>query len=237
MPKLHRLTTTVLSSFANLLKGQPRFMQQYYNVTIISSNKEQLEKIGIIEGVKTYPVELTRQITPLKGLKALWILYHYFQKEKPEIVHTHTSKAGLIGMLAGRIAKVPHRLHTVAGMSLMETARLRRKMLNFTKKLTYRCAHRIYSNSKGLYEFIVKNEFCSEHKLKVIGNGSSNGIDNGYNFPKNTVKAILPTVETITSEMHQILESFLKTNVYNSSFPPLQIIEKQEKYFKKVMIF
>ena len=184
MFKLHRLTT-VPSSFETLLKGQPRFMQQYYDVTIISSDKGLLEKAGIVEGVKTYLVELTRQITPIKDLKALWILYRYFRKEKPDIVHTHTPKAGLIGMLAAYLAKVPHRLHTVAGMPLMEIVGLKRKTLNFIEKLTYRCACRVYPNSKGLYEFIVKNKFCPKHKLIVIGNGSSNGIDTNHFSPSS----------------------------------------------------
>ena len=182
MPKLFRLTTVPLS-FETLLKGQPRFLQQYYNVIIICSDKERLEKVGKAEGVKTYSVELTRQITPLKDIKALYKLYVYFKKEKPFIVHTHTPKAGLIGMLAARLAKVPHRLHTVAGMPLMESVGLKRKILNFTEKLTYRCAHHIYPNSKGLYDFIVKNQFCPEQKLKIIGNGSSNGIDTTYFSP------------------------------------------------------
>ena len=180
--KLHRLTTVPLS-FETLLKGQPRFMQQYYDVTVICSDKERLEKAGIAEGVKTYSVELTRQITPVKDLKALWKLYGYFRKEKPDIVHTHTPKAGLIGMLAARLAKIPHRLHTVAGMPLMETTGLKRKTLTFTEKTTYKCAQHIYPNSKGLYEFIVRNKYCPNNKLKIIGVGSSNGIDTAYFSP------------------------------------------------------
>jgi len=183
MSKLFRLTTVPLS-FETLLKGQPRFMQQYYDVTIICSDKQRLKKVGEAEGVKTYPVGLTRRITPLKDLIALWKLYRYFRKEKPDIVHTHTPKAGLIGMLAARWAKVPHRLHTVAGMPLMETTGLKRKILHLTEKITYRCAQHIYPNSKGLQEFIVKNRFCPETQLKIIGNGSSNGIDTTYFIPK-----------------------------------------------------
>ena len=179
MNKLFRLTSVPLS-FETLLKGQTRFMQQYFDVTIISSEKERLEKVGEAEGVKTYLVQLTRQITPIKDLKALWILYRYFRQEKPFIVHTHTPKAGLIGMLAALLAKVPHRLHTVAGLPLMETKGFKRMMLNFTEKLTCRCAHRVYPNSKGLQDFIIKNKFCPEKKLKIIENGSSNGIDTAY---------------------------------------------------------
>jgi len=182
MLKIFRITT-VPSSFVTLLKGQPRFMQQYYDVTIISSDKEQLEKVGENEDVKIYPVELTRQITPFKDLKALWKLYRYFRKEKPDIVHTHTPKAGLIGMLAARLANIPLRLHTVAGLPLIETTGLKRQLLNFAEKFTYRCANHVYPNSKGLYEFIVKNKFCPGKKLKIIGNCSSNGIDTDHFSP------------------------------------------------------
>jgi len=41
------------------------------------------------------------------------------------------------------------------------------------------------------------------------------GINNGYDFPANTVKAIFPTAETVTEEMYKIMELFFKTNVYN----------------------
>ena len=82
--------------------------------------------------------------------------------EKPLIVHSHTPKAGIIGMLATKLAGVPHRLHTVAGLPLMEATGKRRKLLDFVERLTYRCATKVYPNSKGLSDFILKNNllFC-----------------------------------------------------------------------------
>jgi hypothetical protein len=78
MPKLVRIATVPLS-FSTLLKRHLRFMSQYYDLTAISSDAVRLEKVGINESVKTYPVELTRQITLLKDLKALYKLYVYWQ--------------------------------------------------------------------------------------------------------------------------------------------------------------
>lgn len=176
MYKLYRITTVPLS-LETLLKGQLRYMSQYYHITAISSDKPKLEKVGKTEGVHTFSVELTRQITLWQDLKALWELYCYFKKEKPEIVHTHTPKAGLIGMLAAYLAKVPHRLHTVAGMPLMEATGLKRTILNCTEELTYSCATKVYPNAIGLETFIIKHKFCNPDKLKIIAGGSSNGID------------------------------------------------------------
>jgi glycosyltransferase involved in cell wall biosynthesis len=126
---------------------------------------------------------MTRKITPLKDLKAVWQLYRYFKKVHPFIVHTHTPKAGTVGMLAAKLAGVPHRLHTVAGLPLLETNGNKRKLLNFVERITYGCATMIYPNSLGLKTIIVKEQFCKPAKLKVIGNGSSNGINTSYYNP------------------------------------------------------
>lgn len=177
--KLIRITTIPLS-LSVLLKHQLKYMSQYFDVIAVSSPDKILNEVGLREGVKTAPVVMTRSITPVKDLKALWQLYRMFKKEKPLIIHTHTPKAGLLGMLAGRLAGVPIRMHTVAGMPLMETTGSKKKLLVYTERLTYSCATKIYPNSGNLAQYILQNSLCKGNKIKVIGNGSSNGIDSGY---------------------------------------------------------
>ena len=182
--KLIRITTVPIS-LEKLLEYQLRFMKQYYAVIAISSDKVNLERVGKLQEVPTFHVEMTRKITPLQDLKAVWQLYRYFKKEKPLIVHTHTPKAGTVGMLAAKLAGVPHRLHTIAGLPLLEATGGKRKLLNAVEKVTYACATKIYPNSLGLQEIIIKENFCNPNKLKVLGNGSSNGIDTTYFNPEN----------------------------------------------------
>ncbi|HAP94286.1 glycosyltransferase family 4 protein [Epilithonimonas hominis] len=182
MAKLFRITTVPVS-VEKLLGKQLTFMNQFYEVTAISSDKEDLERVGQELGVKTKAIEMTRKITPIQDLKSLWQMYCYFKKEKPDIVHTHTPKAGLIGMIAAKLAGIKVRLHTVAGLPLMETSGVKRRVLNLVEKLTYACATKVYPNSYGLKDFILKEKFCPPHKLKVIGKGSTNGIDTAYFNP------------------------------------------------------
>lgn len=175
--------TTVPISLEKLLSGQLEFMSEFYNVIAVSSEKENLEKLGKKINLPVFPVNLTRQITPIKDLSALFRLFVFFKKSKPLIVHTHTPKAGTIGMIAAKLAGVPLRLHTVAGLPLLETTGKKRKLLDFVEKITYSCANHVYPNSKGLMDIIIKNNYCNPKKLKVISNGSSNGIDTLYFNP------------------------------------------------------
>lgn len=181
--KLIRITTVPIS-LEVLLENQLNFMSQHYDVVGISSDKENLRKVCDLQGVKSNHVEMTRKITLLYDLIALWKLYRYFKKEKPFIVHTHTPKAGTLGMIAAKLAGVPHRLHTVAGLPLLEAKGVKRIILNIVEKITYSCATFIYPNSRGLKNIIIQEHFCQTEKLKVLGNGSSNGIDTSYFNPE-----------------------------------------------------
>jgi glycosyltransferase involved in cell wall biosynthesis len=181
--KLIRITTVPIS-LEKLLEGQLTFMNEHFEVIAISSQKERLEKFGQENKVRTHYIELTRKITLLKDLKALWDMYIFLKAEKPLIVHSHTPKAGTIGMIAAKIARVPHRFHTVAGLPLLEETGAKRKLLNIVEKITYSCATKVYPNSNGLKKIIEELNYCKSNKLKVIGNGSSNGINTEYFNPE-----------------------------------------------------
>ena len=183
MKKLIRITTVPIS-FKVLLKGQLRFMASNgFDVKGVSSEGEELKEVRENEGIVMEAINMSRKITPFQDLKSLWEMWSFLRKERPQIVHTHTPKAGIIGMLAARLAGVPHRLHTVAGLPLMEATGIKRKILNFVEKLTYSSATRVYPNSKGLYDFILQNNFTQSNKLKIIANGSSNGINTAFFSP------------------------------------------------------
>src|SRR5690606_20834431 len=103
--KLIRITTVPIS-LMGLLRGQSRFMNNHFEVIGISSEGIELEKIRENEGIEMVSINMTRTISPFKDLKSLWKMFLFFKKEKPLIVHTHTPKAGTIGMVAAKLAGV-----------------------------------------------------------------------------------------------------------------------------------
>ncbi|MFL0682032.1 MAG: glycosyltransferase family 4 protein [Algoriphagus aquaeductus] len=122
-------------------------------------------------------VPFTRMITPWNDLKCLWRLYQLFRSEKPDIVHTHTPKAGLLGMVAANLAGVKIRLHTLAGIPAMAAEGRKKGLLENVEKWTYANATEVWPNSQGLFKFVLKQGLTNELKLKLIGQGSSNGVD------------------------------------------------------------
>ena len=187
MKKLVRITTVPIS-LEKLLENQARFFKTFYSVTLVSSQKEQLQRLAKEQGVNYFSLEMTRKITPLHDLRCLLQLIRFLRKDKPHIVHTHTPKAGIVGMLAAFIAGVPLRMHTVAGLPLMEAKGLKKSILYAVERLTYRCATHVYPNARGLMDFIQEKKLAGKTPLKCIGNGSSNGIDLTYFNPERVSK-------------------------------------------------
>lgn len=190
-----------------LLPGQMRFMQQHgFDVLMISADGKERADVMDKEECPHIIVPMTRQITPVQDLKCLLQLIKIFKREKPDIVHTHTPKAGLLGMLAARICFVKVRIHTVAGLPLMVEKGGKLALLTFIEKLTYASANQVWPNSNSLKKYIASHKLTRPGKLSVIASGSTNGIDlNRFN-----VQSLSP--EIIKEVKNQI--SFSEKNIY-----------------------
>lgn len=204
-PKLFRVTT-VSESLKILLKGQHKFMSENgFEVIGVSTPGVALDEVNTNENIRVIGLSMSRKITPIKDVLSVYFLYKILKKEKPLLVHSHTPKAGIVSMLAAKLANVPIRMHTVAGLPLMESKGSKRILLNFVEKVTYACATNVFPNSKGLFQFIVNEELVSSKKLKMIANGSSNGIDTSFFDSENISEVEKEELRT-------------KLNIHNTDF-------------------
>ena len=128
-PKVIRISTVPLSLHL-LLQGQLKMLAETYEVLAVSSSGEELHKVAEREGVRTCAIPMERHIAPLKDLIALIRLIILFRKEKPQIVHSLTPKAGLLAMMAARICRVPIRIHTFTGLVFPSTTGLETAVIN-----------------------------------------------------------------------------------------------------------
>ncbi|MFN4006503.1 MAG: glycosyltransferase family 4 protein [Chitinophagaceae bacterium] len=176
--KLVRITTVPLS-MRLLITGQPHYMQKSgFDVTLVSSEGvEDWAAIPELHRFKIEKVNMARQIALLQDVKSLWQLIQLFRKIRPHIVHSHTPKAGLLGMMAAFIAGVPVRIHTLAGLPMMTASGVKRTILAWAERCTYFFAQQVWVNGKQLKSFVENEGLLPLRKSYMILNGSSNGID------------------------------------------------------------
>ena len=183
-PKLIR-TSTIAMSLDFLLKGQLAFLNQHFEVVAVSSDNEHLSVVKQREEVRTVGLKMQRNISPIKDLVSLIQMYLLFRKEQPQIVHSITPKAGLISMLAAKLAGVPVRIHTFTGLIFPSKKGVLQKLLIAMDRVLCASATHIYPEGKGVQQDLVHYKITSK-PLKVIANGNVNGIDTTY-FSKEKV--------------------------------------------------
>jgi glycosyltransferase involved in cell wall biosynthesis len=238
--KLIRITT-VPESIDKILEGQLSYMNNYYEVIAISSGNDYLKQCAEREGVRFKNIEMTRKITLFKDLISLIQLISFLKKEKPLIIHSHTPKAGIIAMLASRITNIPIRLHTVSGLPLMEEKGTKKKLLEWIEKLTYSFSTQVFTNSNGLFKYIIDNNYISNNKLKVIGNGSTNGIDINYFSPikvsDNQKKDLKSSLNILENDFVFIFVGRIVTDKgINELVEAFESISKQNRKTKLILV-
>ena len=178
--------TTIPGSLNNFCRGLLSELQERegYEVVALSSPGEALDEICEREKVRTIAVTMQRHISPVNDLRSLWKLIRVFRKEKPEMVHSMTPKAGLLCMIAAWICRVPVRIHTFTGLVFPTSTGLKRKILMATDWLTCACATHVIPEGEGVKNDLVNNKITRK-PLRILGYGNVRGIDLNRFDPKN----------------------------------------------------
>lgn len=178
--------TTVPGSLNNFCRGLLRELQERegYEVVALSSPGEALDEIREREKVRTIAVAMQRHISPVNDLRSLWKLIRAFRREKPDMVHSMTPKAGLLSMMAAWICRVPVRIHTFTGLVFPTSTGLKRKILMATDWLTCACATHVIPEGEGVKNDLVTNSITRK-PLRVLGFGNVRGIDLNRFDPEN----------------------------------------------------
>ena len=151
------------------------FREQGYEVVLLSSPGDEMDKLEAEHGCKCCRVPMQRHISPLKDLKSLWQVFRVFRREKPDMVHSMTPKAGLLCMLAGWLAGVPQRVHTFTGLVWPTTKGLKRRILMLTDWLTCACATHVIPEGEGVKADLQRH--ITRKPMKVLGYGNVKGVD------------------------------------------------------------
>lgn len=168
--------TTVPQSLNGFCRGMLRKLSEKYEVIGLSSPGEALDEVAEREGVRTIAVLMERHISLWKDIKSLMQMVRVFRRERPDMIHSMTPKAGLLCMIAGWLTRVPVRIHTFTGLVWPTSTGLKRKVLMLTDKLTCACATHIIPEGEGVKNDLINGKITKK-PLKVLGYGNVRGVD------------------------------------------------------------
>ncbi|MGN0879991.1 MAG: glycosyltransferase family 4 protein [Oligosphaeraceae bacterium] len=143
-------------------------------VTGLSSGAEgdllSLYDVGRLE-VVTVP-ELVREISPGRDLAAYRRMRRLFAERGFDVVHTHMSKAGVLGRLAASAAGVPLVCHTVHGLAFHGfQSRWKNLAYRLAERVASRCSQRIYAVAESMIRQCVEAGVAPEEKFLLVRSG------------------------------------------------------------------
>lgn len=171
------LGVTVDSSWA-LLDGFPELLvDQGWEVHLVSSRGENLERYLDLPGVTVHGIDMWRHPAPKRDLRALASWISVLRRIKPDVMSVGTPKASLLGLIAGFLVRVPVRQYMVRGLRLEGSRGAKLAVLWAAEKATMVASTDAVAISPSLREALVKHRIARDGQVSVIGAGSSNGID------------------------------------------------------------
>lgn len=174
--KLFYIVTTIPSSLY-FFKGQLSYLSNDFDMVAISSDECALEKFGDEEGVRTYCIPMKRPISLLNDFKSLIKFLIFFRRTKPDIVHGNTPKGSFLSMTAAKLTGVSTRIYMCHGLRYQGCSGLMQSLLKMIERISCYCSTTVLCVSNGVKTSLIADGICKASKLKVIGNGSANGID------------------------------------------------------------
>jgi glycosyltransferase involved in cell wall biosynthesis len=161
-----------------VLKGRLRTLRESgFRVILVSSPGPLLFSTAAQEGVEARAIPMRRGIAPWDDIVSLLRLYRLLRKLKPVLTEFSTPKAGLLGTLAAWLCRVPVRVYLLRGLKLERSTGLKHALLLAAERLTAACAHVVICNSESLRDEAESLRVAAPSKLRLLGGGSSNGVD------------------------------------------------------------
>ena len=161
-----------------VLRGRLRALRKSgFRVILISGPGPLAAQIAAKEGVEHLEISMQRKISPLADLASLFRLCIALRRLRPVLAEFSTPKAGLLGNIASWLCRVPLRIYVLRGLRLETAAGPQRWILKLCERIAAACCHLVICNSESLRSQALALGIAPQRKLRVVGSGSSGGVD------------------------------------------------------------
>ncbi|MHB8929040.1 MAG: glycosyltransferase family 4 protein [Melioribacteraceae bacterium] len=180
-------TETVVSMAHGLiLRGYEVHIATGPNIPTEGSMYEVTDRLNI--PVFTFP-KLMRKINLFNDVQIIFQLARFIKKNSYDIVHTHSSKAGVVGRIAAWLAGTPVRVHTIHGLPFhrYQTWYLR-NLFKLIEMFTAMTCNKLIAVSHTIVDVMVKNKLARQNKFVVIRSGFEIKIFQNYDHDIQTIR-------------------------------------------------
>lgn len=162
----------------HFLKDQIAYMKAMgFTIHVVSSPGKHLDGFRALEDVPVHTVQMQRGISPIGDVVSLFRLCKVLHSIRPLIVHSHTTKAGFLGMVAGWIMGIPIRVYHLRGLRYLTCEGLKRAVLRCTEKIAGMLSHAVICVSHSNRSVAVGDGLFDPNRIVVLLSGSGNGVD------------------------------------------------------------
>jgi glycosyltransferase involved in cell wall biosynthesis len=197
----------------NTLLSCRGLLEKGHEVTLITGPSEgpegellQRSKIPNLQLVEI--PSLCRELRPLTDLKAYFTLKRYFKRRKFDVVHTHSSKAGILGRLAARHAGVPLVVHTVHGQAFHPYEKAwRNRLFIAAERLAAKACDHIFSVAQAMIDQCVAAGVAPASRYSVVYSGMDmNAFLNAKADPELRAKLGIPEHAPVIGKIARLFE-------------------------------
>ena len=179
-PRSLRICRVATIPFVVALHMRPQLeaaVRAGHRVDVVCSDGPEAVRIRQMRGVRLFVMPIYRRISPLRDLVSLARLITHFRRERYDIVHSMTPKAGLLAALAALLAGVPCRLHHFTGQPWVGMRGLAGFLARASDWLIVRLNTACYADSASQAAFLESRKIAPRGSIRVLGDGSFSGVD------------------------------------------------------------
>ena len=132
---------------------------------------------GLNENIPVHNIKIHRDPKVFSDLKSLYNLYRFFRKEKFDVVHSYTPKAGLLTQISAFFAGIDQRFHTFTGQVWATKSGLSRTLLKMLDKVTASLSTFCLVDSPSQQQFLIDEKLLSSNNSRVLLEGSVSGVN------------------------------------------------------------
>jgi len=182
---------TVVRSL-NFLRGQSGYLRDRgFEFDAFANLTSESDRRYVPDSVTFHACPITRRVSPLADLVGTTLLLAALRRLRPHVVHAHTPKGGLLGMVAAWLARTPVRIYHMRGLPMTSKSGMKRLLLRWSEKVSCRLSHQVLCVSHSLRDVAVSERLCPAGKIKVLASGSGQGVDAAVRFnPERTAEGV-----------------------------------------------